>query len=157
MTDDTPKTNILKFKLKKPDDGYVASEDEDQAPTDGNYITEIIPDLDKMPGWAREAFLAGQFFAVAFKRVAGLEETINKAKADPNAEQTSDDPSVDNSYTGQIAQLRRKLGKVRAALTKHKCSSVCTKPVDGPVSANEIEKMGVPCLHCALKAILESK
>ena len=34
-----------------------------------------------------------------------LEEIINKAKVDPNAEQTGD-PAVDNSYTGQIAQLR---------------------------------------------------
>lgn len=43
-----------------------------------NHITEILPDLDKMPDWAREAFLDGQFFDVAFKRVAKLEATIKQ-------------------------------------------------------------------------------
>ena len=40
---------------------------------DDKHITEIVPDLDKMPDWAREAFLNGQFFDVAFKRVERLE------------------------------------------------------------------------------------
>ncbi len=41
-----------------------------------NHITEIVPDLDKMPAWAREAFEAGQFFDAAFKRVAKLEAKL---------------------------------------------------------------------------------
>lgn len=37
------------------------------------HITEILPDLDKMPAWAKEAFEAGQFFDVAFKLVGRLQ------------------------------------------------------------------------------------
>ncbi len=74
----TTKSNVLKLKPKKSDKVYVASEDEDRAYTDSNYITEILPDLDKMPEWARKAFLDGQFFAVAFKRVEGLEADVNE-------------------------------------------------------------------------------
>ena len=40
------------------------------------HITEILPDLEDMPDWAREAFEAGQFFDVAFKRVDKLEATL---------------------------------------------------------------------------------
>ena len=41
-----------------------------------HHITEILPDLEDMPDWAREAFEAGQFFDVAFKRVEKLEAAI---------------------------------------------------------------------------------
>ena len=41
------------------------------------HITEILPDLDKMPAWAREAFEAGQFFDAAFKRVVELEAKLD--------------------------------------------------------------------------------
>ncbi len=40
-------------------------------------ITEILPDLDKMPAWAREAFEAGTFFDSAFKRVVELEAKLD--------------------------------------------------------------------------------
>jgi len=43
-----------------------------------NHITEILPDIDKMPDWAKEAFEAGQFFDVAFKRVEKLERKLEE-------------------------------------------------------------------------------
>ena len=49
------------------------------------HITEILPDLDKMPDWAREAFEAGQFFNVAFKRVEELEWLIDQIRIDLRA------------------------------------------------------------------------
>ena len=45
-----------------------------------NHITEILPDLEDMPDWAREAFEAGQLFDVAFKRVEGLEQQLREAR-----------------------------------------------------------------------------
>jgi hypothetical protein len=40
------------------------------------HITEIVPDLDTLPEWAREAFHDGQFFAVALARVDKLEKHL---------------------------------------------------------------------------------
>ena len=37
------------------------------------HITGIVPDLDTMPDWAQAAFLEGQFFYEALKRVRELE------------------------------------------------------------------------------------
>ena len=45
------------------------------------YITEIIPDLDKLPDWAREAFEDGQYFAIVSEKVIAYEETIKELKA----------------------------------------------------------------------------
>ena len=46
------------------------------------YITEILPDLDKMPEWARKAFEEGQFFNAAFKLVEKLEKTITALESE---------------------------------------------------------------------------
>ena len=45
------------------------------------HITEIVPDLDTMPKWAREAFHDGQFFTVALARVQGMDITLDMAKS----------------------------------------------------------------------------
>ncbi len=45
-----------------------------------SHITEIVPELDKMPGWAREAFESGQFFHAAFTLVAELEGKLEAAE-----------------------------------------------------------------------------
>ena len=45
-------------------------------------------------------------------RISELESIINKARVDPDAEQLGES-SVDNSYTGQIAQLQKQLEAVR--------------------------------------------
>jgi len=37
------------------------------------HITEIIPDLDKLPDWARKAFEDGQFFNVVAKKIEEIE------------------------------------------------------------------------------------
>jgi len=42
------------------------------------HITEIIPDFDKMPDWAREAFEDGQYFNVVAEKVKRLEELETK-------------------------------------------------------------------------------
>jgi hypothetical protein len=42
------------------------------------------------------------------ERVSALQDIINKAKVDPNTDQ-SVERAVDNSYTGQIAQLKAQL------------------------------------------------
>ena len=41
-----------------------------------HHITEIIPDFDKLPDWAREAFEDGQYFAVVSEKVIEYEATI---------------------------------------------------------------------------------
>jgi len=38
-----------------------------------NHITEIIPDFDKLPDWAREAFKDGQYFTVVSEKVIAYE------------------------------------------------------------------------------------
>jgi hypothetical protein len=42
-----------------------------------NHVTEIVPDLDTMPDWARKAFEDGQFFRVALDRVKEMEGACN--------------------------------------------------------------------------------
>jgi len=46
------------------------------------YITEIIPDLDKLPDWAREAFEDGQYFNVVSEKVIAYEATIKELEKD---------------------------------------------------------------------------
>ena len=48
----------------------------------------------------------------AEQRIKELEGIINKAKVDPNADHTSES-AIDNSYTGQIAQLEATIKQVR--------------------------------------------
>ena len=43
-------------------------------------ITEIVPDLDTMPDWFRDAFESGQVFSVALATVAELEAKIDDAE-----------------------------------------------------------------------------
>ena len=45
-----------------------------------NYITEIIPDFDKLPDWAREAFEDGQYFAVVSEKVIAYEAKLEAAE-----------------------------------------------------------------------------
>jgi len=42
------------------------------------HISEIIPDLDKLPEWAIKAFEEGQYFTVVAKRIAELEHVLAK-------------------------------------------------------------------------------
>jgi len=44
------------------------------------HITEIIPDFDKLPDWAREAFKDGQYFNVVSEKVIAYEATIKELK-----------------------------------------------------------------------------
>ena len=42
-----------------------------------NHITEIIPEMEDMPDWMKEAFDSGQFFAECRKKVDHLEYKID--------------------------------------------------------------------------------
>jgi hypothetical protein len=44
------------------------------------HITEIVPDLDKMPKWAKEAFESGQFFVAALAKTAELQAKLDAAE-----------------------------------------------------------------------------
>ena len=46
-----------------------------------HHITEIIPDFDKLPDWAREAFEDGQYFAVVSEKVIAYEAKIKELQA----------------------------------------------------------------------------
>ena len=70
-----------------------------------NHITEILPELDKMPVWAREAFEAGQFFDVAFKRVERL-EAENKALRDQVAAMVEGLELQNNAVDGTPEDLK---------------------------------------------------
>ncbi len=54
-----------------------------------NHITEIIPDFDKLPDWAREAFKEGQYHAVVSEKVIAYEAKLEAAEA-VNAAQMRD-------------------------------------------------------------------
>ena len=59
------------------------------------HITEICPELDTLPAWAREAFHDGRFFRVALERVEAAEqENNNQIKAILNAANVLDAQSV---------------------------------------------------------------
>lgn len=51
-------------------------------------VTEIIPDLDKLPDWAREAFEAGQYFAVVHEKIIDYEKRLEAAEGPHEAEAT---------------------------------------------------------------------
>ncbi len=46
-----------------------------------NHITEIIPDFDKLPDWAREAFKDGQYFTVVSEKVIEYEAKLEAAES----------------------------------------------------------------------------
>lgn len=64
------------------------------------------------------------------QRIKELEAIINKAKVDPNAEQLGE-RLIDNSYTGQIAQLKQQLDAVRGLCETSKCTGIPTKSEQG--------------------------
>jgi len=66
------------------------------------HITKILPDLDKMPDWAREAFEAGQFFNVAFKRVEKLEKRIKSMEENAAIVNKEYDEMASNSFDAEM-------------------------------------------------------
>ena len=94
-------------------------------------IIEIIP--DNLPDWAYEAMEEGQLFITLLDRIdeqqaeiEDLKGIINKAKVDPNADQSCD-PLVDNSYTGQIAQLKAEIAALREWMVKASHHNYCMR------------------------------
>jgi len=83
----------------------------------GNHITEILPDLDKMPAWAREAFEDGQFFDVAFKRVERLELTIDRCAIYLKEDEEPDQCIARNrrDVTNSIKQVAREMKRAEKA------------------------------------------
>jgi hypothetical protein len=74
--------------------------------------------LDRIKGLEeKNAELEGiHQFMMGYKsseRIAELEDIINKATVDPDAESTGE-PQVDNSYTGQIAKLQSTIKELEA-------------------------------------------
>jgi hypothetical protein len=68
-------------------------------------ITEIVPDLDTMPDWFREAFEDGTVFSVALATVTELEAKLDDAKK-------------------ENTRLHNRINEIGAAIRKHGSESL---------------------------------
>jgi hypothetical protein len=62
-----------------------------------------------------------------------------------------------NKMLGKYEKDEKVIRDIEGALTKHKCTSICTERADEHTTPNKLEKAGVPCLFCEVeKSIIGS-
>ena len=71
--------------------------------------------IDRVLGLEAQLEVSEKLKQDYFEQCGVLVDIIDKARVDPNADQ-SVESAIDNSYTGQIAQLQKQLEAVRAAI-----------------------------------------
>ncbi len=84
-----------------------------------NYITEIVPDLDKMPDWAREAFEAGQYFTVVSEKILAYETlitTIGSALKRLHVDYQTDKEGLNDYFSGVAAGVKKTANELQAIL-----------------------------------------
>ena len=74
-----------------------------------NHITEIIPDFDKLPDWAREAFEDGQYFAVVSEKVIEYEARLE-------AEEIEGNRSEDYLNSDDVIEVIRQLNLAKTTI-----------------------------------------
>ncbi len=73
------------------------------------HITEIIPNFDKLPDWAREAFKDGRYFAVVSEKVIEYEARLK-------AEETEGSRNKDYLNSDDVIEIVRRLKLAEATI-----------------------------------------
>jgi len=111
-------------------------------------ITEIIPDLDQLPEWLRDAFDEGQYFNMSIAAIKELESKLKKSEQ--NVEHWRQETGkINSNLTTLRAENAALVAKVEALKPYAQHAETC--------DVNYMYASGEKPCNCNLQSILEKE